>query len=239
MAVFVAVLLGASNGAVWALPPIVGWFFSYIAIRNWAAQNPPDARLQTPPPRQRETLGKDGVDLLQKADAAVATIMSSTAVRDGWLGPVEQIDFHKDLQLIEDRVRRVVGIREVITEVSLLPEPSEDDRKRKVEAKQAESKLLKDAQDRVKRLEVLAREVQATDRELRLRALTDLGDEGGVESTETVDSTRAMLKAYREVKGLTDLEPREIPIPGTSQESENQQVNTSGFLDSLKKWWSN
>lgn len=241
-AAFVAIVAGANSGAAWAAFPIGIWALIFMAMRYRAQSRPAqDAHPQEPPPapRTKESFGKDGVVLLERADTAVDKVMASEAVQDGWLGPPDGIDLRADVRVIEDRLKRVSGIRDVIAELSRLPDPSDADRKRKDEAKRAEMKLHKDAQDRVKRLEDLAREVQATDRELRLRSLTDIGEDQAASSPEVVDSTREMLSAYREVKGLPDLELRSNESDSKTNELQKSPANSSqGFLDMLKQWWS-
>lgn len=241
MAASLAILAGAIAGVAWASLPIAIWIVIFAGMRSRTqSRASPVVHSDAPPPaaRRKESFGKDGVALLERADAAVEKVMTSAAVKEGWLGPPEGIDLRADVTVIEDRLRRVCGIREVITEMSRLPDPSAADRKRKSEAKEAESKLLQDARDRVTRLEVLAREVQATDRELRLRSLTDTGAEHAT-SLEVVDSTRAMLSAYREVKGLSHLEATSNGSDSKAGEVQKPPTNgNQGLFDMLKQWWS-
>lgn len=239
-AVFIGIVLGASTHPAAAFIPIGIWALISITMHYRAQSRPPesaDTREALPAPRTREAFGKDGRALLERADAAVETVMASDAVQGGWLGPPDGMDLRADVRVIEDRLTRVSGIREVIAELSGVPDPSDADRKRKADAKHAEAKLHRDAQDRVTRLEKLAREVQATDRELRLRSLTDIDDADPATSPPVIDSTRAMLSAYREVKGLPDLESPPDGGDGKPDEARKPAASSPSFFDTLKRWW--
>jgi hypothetical protein len=241
-ALFIAALVGASAGPGWAVLPVGIWFVIFLGMRYRARSRvTPEARLpEAPNLRESDNFGKDGVALLERADNAVAKVLSSTAVKDGWLGPPNEIDFRSDVRIIEDRLKRVSGIRQVMKELSRIPNPADEDLQRTGEAKRAEAKLLADARNRVERLEKLAREVLATDHDLRLRTLTDFSDDYADNSPGTVDSTRAMLSAYREVKGLSEIRDVNRPMDSKPEDVRKPQENNSpGLLNTLKQWWSN
>lgn len=240
-ALLIAALVGASAGPGWAILPVGIWLVIFLGMRyRTRSRITPEARLpEAPDARESDNFGKDGVALLERADNAVAKVLSSKAVKDGWLGPANKIDLRADVRIIEDRLKRVTGIRQVMKELSRIPNPADDDLQRAAEAKSAEAKLLADARNRVESLEKLAREVQATDHDLRLRSLTDVDDDYAENSPGTVDSTRAMLSAYREVKGLSETDEEKSRKGGRSEDVRKPQENLGpGLLDTLKQWWS-
>jgi hypothetical protein len=240
-ALFIAALVGASAGPGWAVLPVGIWLVILLGMRYRARPRvTPEARLpEAPNPRENDNFGKDGVALLERADNAVAKVLSSNAVKDGWLGPANRIDLRSDVRIIEDRLKRVSGIRQVMKELSRIPNPADDDLQRTGEAKSAEAKLLADARNRVERLEKLAREVQATDHDLRLRSLTDVDDDYADNSSGTVDLTQAMLSAYREVKGLSEINDENSRKGSRPEDVRKPQENLGpGLLATLKQWWS-
>ncbi len=239
-ALFIAALIGAIAGPGWAIIPVGIWFVILLGMRYRARSRvrPETPVSETPIPRDRNSFGTDGAALLERADAAVAKVQSSTAVRDGWLGPANDIDFRPDVSIIEDRLKRVQGIRQVIQEISRTPNPSNEDRQRTQEATRAEAKLLEDASKRVDKLEKLAREVRATEHDLRLRSLSDMDGDYTENSPGTVDLTRAMLSAYREVKGLPEVRDeggREERRPTSTHDL--GEKSSPGFIDTFKQWW--
>ena len=129
LAVGVAVVLGFSAGDAWPLLPIAVWIAIYLALREWARTRPQRERAkaqQTAQAKRRrvDEFGADGVQLMDRADAAVRRIMSSEAATQGWLG---ELDFTGDVSMIADTLRKVTALRTAAAEWAAIPNATADD----------------------------------------------------------------------------------------------------------------
>lgn len=232
-AVFIALVLSSTAGGAWWLLPLAAWVVLFVVMRNWA-QGRQHRRAELIP-RTKQALGKDGVALMERSDAAVKRITTSVALRDGWLGEPDELDLQGDLVTIADRMRRAVGVREVIAELSTLPKPTAEDVKRKADANRAAQRLEGDAQQRVSRLEDLAHAVTAIDSEIKLAELlsgVDLDDDARSHSAETL---RAALAAYRDLNALPGGTKPAEPKPAEPKQA--QPGGIDGLWRTVKQWW--
>jgi hypothetical protein len=122
---FVVYLAAATEGFWWLVPVIV-WAIVWGSVRQRSRererrrlvaeqleikrQAEERARAKREKAlRQRERLdqfGKDGVKLLDKADAAVEEILATEAARTGWLGGPTEVNFRADLATIAETLDR-------------------------------------------------------------------------------------------------------------------------------------
>ncbi len=143
LAVGVAVVLGFSAGDAWPLLPIAVWIAIYLALREWARTRPQRERAkaqQTAQAKRRrvDEFGADGVQLMDRADAAVRRIMSSEAATQGWLG---ELDFTGDVSMIADTLRKVTALRTAAAEWAAIPNATADDDRMLRDAQRAATKL--------------------------------------------------------------------------------------------------
>ena len=143
LAVGVAVVLGFSAGDAWPLLPIAIWIAIYLALREWARTRPQRERAKAQQKvqakrRRVDEFGADGVELMDRADAAVRRIMSSEAATQGWLG---ELDFTGDVSMIADTLRKVTALRTAAAEWAAIPNATADDDRMLRDAQRAAAKL--------------------------------------------------------------------------------------------------
>ena len=152
LAVGVAVALGFGAGDAWPLLPIAIWIAIYLALREWARTRPQRERAKAQQKMQAkrrrvDEFGADGVQLMDRADAAVRRIMSSEAATQGWLG---ELDFTGDVSMIADTLRKVTALRTAAAEWAAIPNATADDDRMLRDAQRAAAKLKTAAAERVK-----------------------------------------------------------------------------------------
>lgn len=210
LAVGLAIVLAITAGDVWPLLPVAIWIAIYLVVRQRAE---PRAHRE----QQRvEEFDADGVELMERADAAVERIMSSDAATQGWLG---DLDFTTDLATIADTLREVTTLRRTAAEWAAIPDATTDDDRMLRDAQHAAAKLKAVAAERVKVLDDCASQAECVDHALhrqreqaavrqqrddvgsRLNAMID-----GIEmtptgpSSESTDAVTARVAAFLELR---------------------------------------
>ena len=145
LAVGVAVALGFGAGDAWPLLPIAIWIAIYLALREWARTRPQRERAKAQQKMQAkrrrvDEFGADGVQLMDRADAAVRRIMSSEAATQGWLG---ELDFTGDVSMIADTLRKVTALRTAAAEWAAIPNATADDDRMLRDAQRAAAKAIR------------------------------------------------------------------------------------------------
>ena len=229
LAVGVAVALGFGAGDAWPLLPIAIWIAIYLALREWARTRPQreraKAQQKTQAKRRRvDEFGADGVELMDRADAAVRRMMSSEAATQGWLG---ELDFTGDVSMIADTLRKVTALRTAAAEWAAIPNATADDDRMLRDAQRAAAKLKTAAAERVKVLHDCSLQAEQVDQSLRQQreqaAITQQRDDvrsrldamiNGVErtasgpSSDSTDAVKARVAAFLELKGIIEEQRR-------------------------------
>ena len=228
LAVGVAVALGFGAGDAWPLLPIAIWIAIYLALREWARTRPQRERAkaqQMQAKRRRvDEFGADGVELMDRADAAVRRIMSSEAATQGWLG---ELDFTGDVSMIADTLRKVTALRTAAAEWAAIPNATADDDRMLRDAQRAAAKLETAAAERVKVLHDCSLQAEQVDQTLHQQreqaAITQQRDDvrsrldamiNGVErtpggpSSDSTDAVKARVAAFLELKGIIEEQRR-------------------------------
>ena len=229
LAVGVAVVLGFSAGDVWPLLPIAIWIAIYLALRERARTRPQRERAKAQQQKQAERrrvdeFGADGVQLMDRADAAVRRIMSSEAATQGWLG---ELDFTADVSMIADTLRKVTALRTAAAEWAAIPNATADDDRMLRDAQRAAAKLEAAAAERVKVLHDCALQAERVDQTLHHQreqaAITQQRDDvrsrldamiDGVErtpsgpSSDSTDAVKARVAAFLELKEIIEEQRR-------------------------------
>ena len=241
LAVGVAVVLGFSAGDAWPLLPIAIWIAIYLALREWARTRPERERAkaqQTAQAKQRrvDEFGADGVQLMDRADAAVRRIMSSEAATQGWLG---ELDFTGDVSMIADTLRKVTALRTAAVEWAAIPNATADDDRMLRDAQRAATKLETAAAERVKVLHDCSLQAERVDQTLHQQreqaAITEQRDDvrsrldamiDGVEmtpsgpSSDSTDAVKARVAAFLELKEMIEEQRRnQTAVDEASDES--------------------
>jgi hypothetical protein len=164
-----------------------------------------------------KSVGEDNAVLIDSARVAVHKVNRSEAAREGWLGDV---DFTADVQAITDSFRKAQALRKTAGELSVLSNPSPDDRRIMDEAVTAAANLELAATERVELIGKCATEAQLIDQSLSMERqeartaeqraqlhgkLSELlyGIEAApdaVSGSLAADSVMARVQAYREIK---------------------------------------
>jgi hypothetical protein len=114
--------------------------------------------------RQRiESFGAKNAAPVESALAAVRSVVASEAAREGWLGDV---DFTADLGGITENFRKVHALRTEVEKLTVLDNPSTDDRRVLADANVAIAKLEQAAFLRVELIKKCATEAQLIDNSL-------------------------------------------------------------------------
>ncbi len=114
--------------------------------------------------RRIETMGSESAAWVDFAEAWVTQIASSEAAREGWLGDIE---FSADIAAIMAGFQKAYALDNVAGELSVLDNPSADDRKILQEAKTAVAALQTAAIQRVELIGKCAAEAGLVDASLR------------------------------------------------------------------------
>jgi hypothetical protein len=229
LAVGVAVALGFGAGDAWPLLPIAIWIAIYLALREWARTRPQRDRAKAQQKMQEkrrhvDEFGADGVELMDRADAAVRRIMSSEAATQGWLG---ELDFTGDVSMIADTLRKVTALRTAAAEWAAIPNATADDDRMLRDAQRAAAKLKTAAAERVKVLHDCSLQAEQVDQTLHQQreqaAITQQRDDvrsrldamiNGVERTssgppsDSTDAVKARVAAFLELKGIIEEQRR-------------------------------
>ena len=229
LAVGVAVALGFGAGDAWPLLPIAIWIAIYLALREWARTRPQRERAKAQQKMQAkrrrvDEFGADGVELMDRADAAVRRIMSSEAATQGWLG---ELDFTGDVSMIADTLRKVTALRTAAAEWAAIPNATADDDRMLRDAQRAAAKLKTAAAERVKVLHDCSLQAEQVDQSLHQQreqaAITEQRDDvrsrldamiNGVErtasgpSSDSTDAVKARVAAFLELKGIIEEQRR-------------------------------
>ena len=229
LAVGVAVALGFGAGDAWPLLPIAIWIAIYLALREWARTRPQRERAKAQQKMQAkrrrvDEFGADGVQLMDRADAAVRRIMSSEAATQGWLG---ELDFTGDVSMIADTLRKVTALRTAAAEWAAIPNATADDDRMLRDAQRAAAKLETAAAERVKVLHDCSLQAEQVDQTLHQQreqaAITQQRDDvrsrldamiNGVErtpsgpSSDSTDAVKARVAAFLELKGIIEEQRR-------------------------------
>ncbi|MCH9700301.1 MAG: hypothetical protein K0U76_02775 [Actinomycetia bacterium] len=164
-----------------------------------------------------DEFGSENAALLESARAAVKRVIASEAARSGWLGDV---DFTADVEAIAARLRKAHELRKVIRELSVLSNPTPEDRKILAEAKTVAENLEGAAAERVNLIQMCAVEAEFIDKSLQneRKEVRDAEKRAilqaklgamlyGIESTpnltptdSAVDTVMSRVLAYRELK---------------------------------------
>ncbi|KAA1248290.1 hypothetical protein F0Q45_21390 [Mycobacterium simiae] len=259
VAIGTAVYVATATSGVWWVVPVAAWAVFRRGVRKHAETRERrrldlrrrearrlaeqrDREMREQELRQRERLdryGKEGLKLLDKADAAVNAILATEAARTGWLGEPADLDFRADVATIAETLSLAMEIRTTVADYSSIPKPSSDD-----------VRLLKDAKRRLKQLESAARhrvellcecvgraeqvdQMLRDDREQsrvaqkrdvvggRLRALLSGAElTPPAEHSDSVDLVSSRVEAFREVRdlirgGRSDPMAAEMPVDRT------------------------
>lgn len=134
------------------------------AAQAAAAKREREERARRDKQRRIETLGKKNAALVESALEAITQVGASEAARDGWLG---DIDFTADIRQITANFEKAHGLRNVISELSALDQPSADDQRILAEARTAAADLERTASERVELMGRCATEARRIDDSLR------------------------------------------------------------------------
>lgn len=225
LALGVAVVLGFSTGDAWPLLPFAIWIAIYLVLRERARTRPQRERAKAQQKRQAERqrvdeFGADGVELMDRADAAVRRIVSSEAATQGWLG---ELDFTADVSMIADTLRKVTALRTAAAVWAAIPNATADDERMHREAQRAAAQLEAAVAERVKVLHDCSLQAERVDQTLHRQreqaAITQQRDDirgrlsamiDGVEMTpngapsESTDAVQARVAAFLELKGIIE-----------------------------------
>jgi hypothetical protein len=113
----------------------------------------------------QRSIGEDNAPLLSSAKAAVRLVQGSEAARGGWLGDV---DFTADIHGITENFQKARALLRTAAELSMLSNPSPDDRRIMDEAMLTASNLELAARDRLKLIEQCATEAKLIDQSLHM-----------------------------------------------------------------------
>lgn len=245
----IAALVGAvllSRLAPWAwIFPLVLWFLVFASIRNGAPLKETDQQRRAREAAQRrqaeqdekraaarkavaerkhvDSLGKDGVALLERGRAAIGAVTATEAARDGWLGEAADLDFSADLATISDTLLQARRIEKIVARTKKIPDPSPDDITMLRDAGKTVRTLRAESVNRVKILEDCARQAREVDRllaeERQQRALDAQREDArcrlaaelyGAEAipvrrdSHAADAVAARVAAFRELKNVVD-----------------------------------
>ncbi len=232
------------NGA-WFTVPIVGWLAGVSIIRNSAPVRETEqqrkarqseekkraAARQRIHERERATLfGRDGLAMMDRAKAAVNSVMATKAAHGGWLGEPGSLDFSVDLATIADTLQRARRIERLVDETTKIPQPTADDTEMLRDAERKLKQLRGEVMRRVQVLNDCAIKAQQLDRALieeeRQRRQAVQRDDArsrlaaelyGVEATPPVsasdatDAVSAHVAAFHELKGTIE-DQRQVEI---------------------------
>jgi hypothetical protein len=170
-----------------------------------------------------DSFTKDGLALLQRANAAVDEVRATEAARDGWLCEPTDFDFSADLALISGALLRARRIEKVVERTKKIPDPSPDDVAMLRDAEKAVKTLRAEAKSRVRIIDDCVKQASEIDRLLaeerrqqevdrqREAARRQLAAElfvAGVRTptrdSETADAIAARVQAFRELKNIVD-----------------------------------
>jgi len=175
--------------------------------------------------RRVEELGVQGAKLYERAESAVRQTLSTEAVRSGWLGDLQENDFGADFEMIAANSRAALELRQLINELSSIPNPNGEDRRIVGDARLKVSQLDRQSRDRVVLLEKCWERAKLIDVSIRdereQAAMAEKRDDihsrvaaalYGADTTPDQPSSAAdrglgFEAAYREIKGLEKLEP--------------------------------
>ena len=169
-----------------------------------------------------EDLGPQGSKLYEQADSAVRRILSTEALRSGWLGDLQEADFSADLEMIASNSRKANELRRLINELSEIPNPNSDDQALLGEATRKVAELDRQSVERVELLEKCWEKAKLIDVSIREEreqsALAEKRDDVhgrmaaalyGADATperpsSAADRVLGFEAAYREIKGLNE-----------------------------------
>lgn len=172
--------------------------------------------------RRVEELGAQGTKLYGRAEFAVREILSTEAVRSGWLGDLQENDFGADLELIAANSRAANELGQLINELSGIPNPNDEDRGLVEEARRKVSQLDRQSRERVALLEKCRERATLVDLSIRkereqaaiaekrddvhgrMAAALYGADAGPYSPPSAPDRVLAFESAYRDIKGLDE-----------------------------------
>lgn len=222
-AISLAVVLAFTAGDLWPLTPLVLWVAAFIAVRERAIRRVEQERSRR---RQRvDSFGAHGVELMDRADAAVGRITTSEAATEGWLG---DLDFSPDIAMIADTLEKITALRATASELAAITTSTPEDMRQLHESRSAVARLEESVAARVQALEDCAAQTKRIDQMLqrqrdelriaqhrddvrgRLDALLRDDDDTPLPS-EATDAVTARVSAFHELKGVVDAQRRRGP----------------------------
>lgn len=167
-------------------------------------------------------LGPPGAKLYERAESAVRRILSTEALKSGWLGDLQAADFSADLEMIAANSRAAEELRQLSNELSEIPNPNAEDRALLGEARRKVVKLDRQSVERIELLEKCWEKAKLIDVSIREEreqaALAEKRDDVhgrmaaalyGADTTpdrpsSAADRVLGFEAAYREIKGLNE-----------------------------------
>jgi hypothetical protein len=173
--------------------------------------------------KRSDSFTKDGLALLQRANAAVDEVRATEAARDGWLGEPTDFDFSADVDRISEALLQARRIEKVVERTKKIPDPSPDDVAMLRSAEKMVKTLRAEAKGRVKILDDCVKQAREIDRLLaeerrqqevdrqreaaRRQLAAELfvaGVRPATRDSDTADAIAARVRAFRELKNIVD-----------------------------------
>ena len=173
--------------------------------------------------KRADSFTKDGLALLQRANAAVDEVGSTEAARGGWLGKPTELDFSADVALISEALLQARRIEKVVERTKKIPDPSPDDVAMLRDAEKMVKTLRAEAKSRVRIIDDCVKQAREIDRLLaeerrqqevdgqretaRRQLAAELfvaGVRPATRDSDTADAIAARVQAFRELKNIVD-----------------------------------
>ena len=173
--------------------------------------------------KRADSFTKDGLSLLQRANAAVDEVRSTEAARGGWLGKPTELDFSADVALISEALLQARRIEKVVERTKKIPDPSPDDVAMLRDAEKMVKTLRAEAKSRVRIIDDCVKQAREIDRLLaeerrqqevdkqreaaRRQLAAELfvaGVRPSARDSDTADAIAARVQAFRELKNIVD-----------------------------------
>jgi hypothetical protein len=222
LAISLAVVLAFTAGDLWPSTPLVLWVAAFLAVRERATRRVEQERRRR---RQRlESFGEHGVELMDRADAAVGRITTSEAATEGWLG---DLDFSPDIAMIADTLEKITALRATASELAAITTSTPDDMRQLRESRSAVARFEQSVAARVQALENCAAQTKRIDQmlqrqrdEVRITQQRDevrgrldalLRDDDAAPPSEATDAVTARISAFHELTDVLDAQRRRGP----------------------------
>ena len=244
VAFLAAVVIGSVGLPAWWVP-LVLWLVGFFIVRHRAPlkETPAQRAVREATERKQaeqdekraaarkvvaerkraDSFTKDGLALLQRANAAVDNVRATEAARGGWLGEPTDFDFSADVGRISEALLQARRIEKVVERSKKIPDPSPDDIAMMRDAEKMVKTLRAEAKSRVRIIDDCVKQARETDRLLgeerrqhevdrqreaaRRQLAAELfvaGVRPSTRDSDTADAIAARVQAFRELKNIVD-----------------------------------